>query len=143
MTVKPSKEAVEAAKQIEEMIFGNSYNQSAAFYHEGIISIAQRIVVAPLQARITELEDLREFLWLNHGCPISALYGDDGEMQCGNVALHAPLDFKKEPLIELIRRVAVILGERITELEAENKLLRSPRKSGLEPEYPSDKQGRW
>lgn len=26
---------------------------------------------------------LRKLLWLRHGCPINALYGDDGEMQCG------------------------------------------------------------
>lgn len=27
--------------------------------------------------------ELRQLLWLRHGCPINALYGDDGEMQCG------------------------------------------------------------
>ena len=27
---------------------------------------------------------LRELLWLRHGCSISVLYGDDGEMQCGD-----------------------------------------------------------
>lgn len=27
---------------------------------------------------------LRQLLWLNHGCGINALYGDDGEMQCGD-----------------------------------------------------------
>ncbi len=25
---------------------------------------------------------LRRMLWLRHGCALSALYGDDGEMQC-------------------------------------------------------------
>lgn len=35
---------------------------------------------------------LRRLLWLRHGCPFSALYGDDGEMQC-NVCM---LDFKKD-----------------------------------------------
>lgn len=26
--------------------------------------------------------EIRKLLWLRHGCPIQALYGDDGEMQC-------------------------------------------------------------
>lgn len=33
---------------------------------------------------------LRYLLWLNHGC--YALYGDDGEMQCG----HCMIDFKRD-----------------------------------------------
>lgn len=35
---------------------------------------------------------LRRLLWLRHGCPFPALYGDDGEMQC-NVCM---LDFKRD-----------------------------------------------
>lgn len=34
----------------------------------------------------------RRELWLNHGHPFSALYGDDGEMQCHT----CPFDFKRE-----------------------------------------------
>ncbi len=34
---------------------------------------------------------LRQMLWLSHGCPISALYGDDGEMHCGSCMI----DFKR------------------------------------------------
>jgi hypothetical protein len=48
---------------------------------------------------------IRQFLWLNHGCPISRLYGDDGEMQCcGGPANrpHRPLDFLRQPIGELI-----------------------------------------
>ena len=33
----------------------------------------------------------RELLWLNHGCPVFALYGDDGEMQCGRCCI----DFRR------------------------------------------------
>lgn len=36
---------------------------------------------------------LRKLLWMRHGCPFSALYGDDGEMQCGNCRI----DFKNQP----------------------------------------------
>jgi hypothetical protein len=40
---------------------------------------------------------LRELLWLNHGCPVSTLYGDDGEMQCGKCGI----DFKLMPAAEI------------------------------------------
>jgi hypothetical protein len=36
-----------------------------------------------------EEQTLRQLLWLHHGCPHSALYGDDGEMQCS----HCMIDF--------------------------------------------------
>ena len=36
-------------------------------------------------------EALRRVVWLNHGCPMPALYGDDGEMQC-NICR---IDFKR------------------------------------------------
>jgi len=36
-------------------------------------------------------EALRRVVWLNHGCPMPALYGDDGEMQC-NICY---IDFKR------------------------------------------------
>lgn len=42
---------------------------------------------------------LRRLLWFHHGCPISALYGDDGEMQC-NHPTHK-IDFLRDP-VELI-----------------------------------------
>lgn len=39
----------------------------------------------------------REGLWINHGCPIAVLYGDDGQMQCSMCRL----DFKAMPLLDL------------------------------------------
>lgn len=36
---------------------------------------------------------LRQMLWLRHGCEISALYGDDGELQCSECGV----DFKRMP----------------------------------------------
>ena len=45
--------------------------------------------IAELTGRIGEIVDhgrnelgFRQILWLRHGCPLSGLYGDDGEMQC-------------------------------------------------------------
>lgn len=41
---------------------------------------------------------VRELLWVNHGCAVTALYGDDGERQC-----HVcKVDFKRYPLPELL-----------------------------------------
>lgn len=40
---------------------------------------------------------LRRLLWLYHGCPSPALYGDDGEMQCNNFEVHGTtMDFKRD-----------------------------------------------
>ena len=40
----------------------------------------------------TENKILRKLLWIRHGCPFSALYGDDGEMQC-HICM---IDFKNQ-----------------------------------------------
>jgi hypothetical protein len=40
------------------------------------------LAVAALSEDAMSDKHLRKLLWLRHGCPISALYGDDGEMQC-------------------------------------------------------------
>lgn len=46
---------------------------------------------------------LRQEWWAGHGCPIHALYGDDGEMQCN--AQTCMKDFKRGPMDELLRHV--------------------------------------
>lgn len=40
--------------------------------------------------------NIRKYLWLNHGCHPSQVYGDDGEMQCHGC------DFKRMPINGLI-----------------------------------------
>ena len=42
---------------------------------------------------------LRRELWLHHGCPLAALYGDDGEMSCGS----CPADFGRWPIDDVVR----------------------------------------
>ncbi len=42
---------------------------------------------------MTDEKILRRLLWLRHGCPFSALYGADGEMQCSS----CDIDFKRMP----------------------------------------------
>ena len=58
--------------------------------------------------------ELRREWWLNHTHPISALYGDDGELQC-----HACMtDFKRQPIEELhdhVHRLRIERGARLVE----------------------------
>lgn len=44
---------------------------------------------------------LRQELWLRHGCPFPALYGDDGEMSC-NACM---IDFKRGDVVRIIERL--------------------------------------
>lgn len=46
--------------------------------------------------------DERYQLWLNHGCPVDGLYGDDGEMQCGQGHI---IDFKRDPWKDIFKRL--------------------------------------
>jgi len=41
---------------------------------------------------------LRQMLWLRHGCGFTALYGDDGEMQCHNCGI----DFLRATVDEIM-----------------------------------------
>lgn len=50
------------------------------------------VVNHPLDASVDR--QLRELLWIRHGCSLGALYGDDGEMQCN--ACFPMLDFKRD-----------------------------------------------
>lgn len=43
---------------------------------------------------------LRKLLWLRHGCEITVLYGDDGEMQCGKCGI----DFKRDSAESIERK---------------------------------------
>ena len=64
---------------------------------------------------IEENKELRELLWLRHGCSFFQLYGDDGEMQCRNCML----DFKRDN-IEKISRAFAKQGADILIKHAEN-----------------------
>ncbi len=50
-------------------------------------------------------KELRQLLWFRHGCGITHLYGDDGEMQCGACLI----DFKRDSP-EKIKQRFVQLG---------------------------------
>lgn len=110
--------ALDAATAAQYLLVHKA-SQRAVEEHEAALNpedvgCAERI--AQLQRRIAELESraaqpasprsgaemlLRHEWWLNHGCPISALYGDDGEMQCGRCLV----DFGREALDKLHKHV--------------------------------------
>ena len=53
------------------------------------------------ELKLSDIETgLRELLWLRHGCPMPALYGDDGEMQCSSCMV----DFKRGTPEEIERK---------------------------------------
>ena len=45
---------------------------------------------------------VRKFLWLNYGCSIHCLYGDDGELQCSNMKRHGIIDFKRDSITHIL-----------------------------------------
>ena len=68
----------------------------------------REILEAYARSRVEQQEmGWRKALWLRHGCPLVALYGDDGEMQCSSCTL----DFKRHD-IETIRNRWEVLAER-------------------------------
>ena len=60
---------------------------------------------------------LRRRLWINHGCHSSALYGDDGEMQCGKCLL----DFKRASVKYLDAKLTEIAMRRLREKQNADK----------------------
>ena len=50
---------------------------------------------------------LREMLWLRHGCTSTALYGDDGEMQCHQ----CEIDFRRN-LADVIETKFIEIGKK-------------------------------
>ncbi len=57
------------------------------------------------KVREEEIERWRTFAWLNHGCSISGLYGDDGEKQCNNTKSHRPIDFVRDSVEAIMNKL--------------------------------------
>lgn len=57
--------------------------------------------------------EIRESLWLGHGH--GGVYGDDGEMACGQCMPNH--DYKRQPLIDCVRAAMKALHDRIRRLE--------------------------
>lgn len=83
--------------------------QSVADYVDGV----PRRVPAVVKERDTLARWVREEWAFNHGCPIGAIYGDDGELQCNRCGI----DFKRTDLEELSQLVtfarAVAAGAKV------------------------------
>lgn len=59
-------------------------------------------------AEAAELQLARQWLWVNHGCDFAALYGDDGEMSCGN----CHIDCKRMSIKEITDYIQRLRSER-------------------------------
>lgn len=68
------------------------------------------------QSAHEEMLRLKKLLWLRHGCSIAGLYGDDGEMQCGNCMI----DFKRMSAQEIEDKF--ILNNKITLMSDDEKM---------------------
>jgi len=44
---------------------------------------------------------IRRLLWINHGCGLASLYGDDGKMQCNTCMI----DFKRDHEDDIERKL--------------------------------------
>jgi hypothetical protein len=76
-----------------------------------------------------EIMKLKAMLWLKHGCGIGALYGDDGELQCGTCMI----DFKRMTADEIQKRWDMLIEIRLKtdeELKAALKDLFTPPEKG-------------
>lgn len=61
-------------------------------------SVARRLAIQKEAKSISEDEMmLRKMIWLNHGCGMTHLYGDDGEMQCAMCLI----DFKRDTVVSI------------------------------------------
>ena len=92
----------ELAKRIVAAIM-KDMDRAAGFVLEDLTDFERGELEAVVDDALAPARDedaARRFLWMNHGCPPSALEGDAGEMQCNAEDCH--LDFKREPLDSLL-----------------------------------------
>jgi len=95
---REGKEMEAAIERLREACFGEG--EGRKIFMEDIAKLLHAVETAPPRASGQEVDVealLRERWWLTHGCPVSMLYGDDGEMQCSTCGA----DFKRWPLDQL------------------------------------------
>lgn len=72
---------------------------------QGYLALTDRLTAVE-----AERDQLRQWMWLTHGCAVAMLYGDDGQMQCSACMI----DFKAWPVEDVLNRLrqrrAVALG---------------------------------
>jgi len=71
-----------------------------------------QIVYDFLQTIDEVIEDnkmLRILLWLRHGCDITSLYGDDGELQCGKCII----DFKRDDALKIAEKFEKLNADKL------------------------------
>lgn len=59
-------------------------------------------------------DEVRHLMWIHHGH--SMIYGDDGEMQCGECAKYGCWDYRNAPLAEVRKAYQMAIFERAYKL---------------------------
>lgn len=80
--------------------YEHGYARGHADGYNNAINACRKAVEEAGVVNIPE-QELREYLWLNHGH--LGLYGDDGEMQCGECSKYGIIDYKRNPLDKVIK----------------------------------------
>jgi hypothetical protein len=62
--------------------------------------------------------ELRKLIWLNHGCSVEYLYGDDGELQCHKCRI----DFKRDSVFNINQRFSDLMILKLKNMEVVNSL---------------------
>jgi len=112
-------------KAVERMQSAVSYWENESRPHPPGVVQDLKQAVHFLATERDHTKTLRRLLWLRHGCPLPALYGDDGEMSCGRCG------------IDFLRWKPVAIHNKFTSLGMEK--LAQETKTGPAPGYPPDK----
>lgn len=68
-------------------------------------------IAAMARESMAREDEIRRLKWSSHGH--RGIYGDDGEMQCGECAPYGCVDYKREPLDKVDRAYRMALYERV------------------------------
>jgi hypothetical protein len=93
MSTKPYRDGL--YERLKDVSYAREYVKAAL--EDGDDAVFLLVVSDIVRAHDTTEHTLRKLLWLHHGCPRHALYGDDGEMQCARCGI----DFKRRSVDEI------------------------------------------
>lgn len=121
----PFAELYERSKDDRAIIVGSEVREVIGAYRRCLRSLGEleRVSTPPVpqegpSENVADLEmELRKLMWLGHFH--SGLYGDDGEMQCGECAKFGVWDYRNQPLDDVRKAFNAALTERAGKAWAE------------------------
>jgi hypothetical protein len=73
-----------------------------------VADLIRRSEMSDVEIAFEDAKAFRRLLWMRHGCPPSAWYADDGEMQCGMCGI----DFMREPPLLIHHKLKLMAEKR-------------------------------